>query len=230
MSNRVEKVIVIGATGLVGRCVLQQLEQLAECQQVTAVVRHYDPHLAELKKVKQLLSADLLQLSAEDVDGYSHAISCLGTTIAKAGSQMAFYQVDYKINAHFAALFKGSNTHYLLISAMGADPKSRFFYNRVKGELEHSVKNLNLFRASILRPSLLLGQRQEQRRLEQLGQKLYTQLAVLLPKQFRYKPVSATQVAAALVKAAQIQSEKFEIYDNLFIQQAHQLINEESSE
>ncbi len=220
MSNKLEKVIVIGATGLVGRCLLERLNQREECRQITAVVRHYDPQLAELKKVKQQLSSDFLQLNLEDVQGYSHAFSCLGTTLAKAGSQMVFYEIDYKINLHFAALLQGSHTHYLLISAMGADPKSRFFYNRVKGELEHSIEQLKLDKVSILRPSLLLGKRQEQRRLEDIGQRIYTKIAMILPKQFRYKPISAAQVAAALVQAAQKQSENFEIYDNLFIQQA----------
>lgn len=174
--------------------------------------------LNRLEKVQTLLLEDFLLLNDEDVSGYSHAFSCLGTTLKKAGSKQGFYAVDYTINAHFAELLQAKGTHYILVSALGAEAKSAVFYNRVKGELEQYIESLDLDKVSILRPSLLLGERNEQRRLEDLGQKLYLKISRFIPDHFTYKPVSATQVAHTMVEAAQSQIHKFQIYDNLQIQ------------
>ena len=101
---------------------------------------------------------------------------------------------------------------------MGANAQSKIFYNRVKGELESHIQSLNLQSISIVQPSLLLGERVEQRTLEDLSQKLYRKFSHLVPNTFKYKPVTAEQVAHTMVEAAQTQTEKFEIYDNLRIQ------------
>lgn len=218
MTKSIKSAIVIGATGLVGRELLNQLNRTESCQKITAVVRHEDSALKRLEKVQQFILDDFLLLNDEDVNGYSHAFSCLGTTLKKAGSKQKFNDIDYEINVHFADLFESTDTHYLLISAMGANIHSNFFYNRVKGELEKHIQSLNLQCVSILRPSLLLGERPEQRSLEDLTQKLYQKFSHLVPDSFKYKPVTAAQVAHTMVEAAQTQTEKFEIYDNLHIQ------------
>lgn len=218
MTKSIKSAIVIGATGLVGRELLQQLNQIQDCEKITAVVRHEDPKLKSLKKVQQFILEDFLLLNDEDVNGYSHAFSCLGTTLKKAGSKQNFYTIDYEINAHFADLFESTQTHYLLISALGANAQSRIFYNKVKGELEQHIQGLNLEYVSILRPSLLLGERPERRLLEDMTQKLYQKFSHWVPDTFKYKPVTAAQVAHTMVEAAQTQTEKFEIYDNLRIQ------------
>ncbi|MEG1707812.1 MAG: NAD(P)H-binding protein [Acinetobacter sp.] len=218
MTKSIKSVIVIGATGLVGRELLKQLNQLEVCEKITAVVRHEDAQLRTLEKVQQFRLDDFLLLNDEDVNGYSHAFSCLGTTLKKAGSKEKFYNIDYEINAHFADLFESTSTHYLLISAMGANADSKFFYNKVKGKLENHIQDLKLEYVSIVRPSLLLGDRSEQRTLEDMTQKLYQKLSHFVPNTFKYKPVTAAQVARTMLKAAQFQTDKFEIYDNLAIQ------------
>ena len=218
MTKSIKSAIVIGATGLVGRELLKQLNQIESCEKITAIVRHEDAELKSLKKVQQFILDDFLLLNDEDANGYSHAFSCLGTTLKKAGSKQNFYNVDYEMNAHFADLFETTNTHYLLISAMGANAQSKIFYNKVKGELENHIHSLNLKYVSILRPSLLLGERQEQRTLEDMTQKLYRKFSHLVPNTFKYKPVTAEQVAHTMVDAALTQTDKFEIYDNLRIQ------------
>ncbi|MFZ0331657.1 MAG: nucleoside-diphosphate sugar epimerase [Acinetobacter bohemicus] len=218
MTKSIKSAIVIGATGLVGRELLKQLNQIESCEKITAIVRHEDVELKSLKKVKQFILDDFLLLNDEDANGYSHAFSCLGTTLKKAGSKQNFYNVDYEMNAHFADLFETTDTHYLLISAMGANAQSKIFYNKVKGELENHIQSLNLKYVSILRPSLLLGERQEQRTLEDMTQKLYRKFSHLVPNTFKYKPVTAEQVAHTMVDAALTQTDKFEIYDNLRIQ------------
>lgn len=218
MTKSIKSVIVIGATGLVGRELLKQLNQLEVCEKITAVVRHEDAQLQTLEKVQQFILDDFLLLNDEDVNGYSHAFSCLGTTLKKAGSKEKFYNIDYEINAHFADLFESTSTHYLLISAMGANADSKFFYNKVKGKLENHIQDLKLEHVSIVRPCLLLGDRSEQRTLEDMTQKLYQKLSHFVPNTFKYKPVTAAQVARTMLKAAQFQADKFEIYDNLAIQ------------
>lgn len=218
MTKSIKSAIVIGATGLVGRELLKQLNQIESCEKITAIVRHEDAELKSLEKVQQFILDDFLLLNDEDANGYSHAFSCLGTTLKKAGSKQNFYNVDYEMNAHFADLFETTDTHYLLISVMGANAQSKIFYNKVKGELENHIQSLNLKYVSILRPSLLLGERQEQRTLEDMTQKLYRKFSHLVPNTFKYKPVTAEQVAHTMVDAARTQTDKFEIYDNLRIQ------------
>lgn len=220
MINPIQKAIVIGATGLVGRALIKQLNELASCEQITAVVRHYDVQLSQMEKVHQFVLEDFLMLNDEDIQGHTHAFSCLGSTLKKAGSKAQFYNIDYEINAHFADLLEEREIHYLLVSALGANPKSPIFYNRVKGELEQHIRELALYKTSILQPSLLLGERSEQRVLEGATQRLYQKMSHLVPDSFKYKPVTAEQVAHTMVVAAQSQTEKFEIYDNLRIQKA----------
>ncbi|WP_445115962.1 NAD-dependent epimerase/dehydratase family protein [Acinetobacter sp. WZC-1] len=218
MIHTIERAIVIGATGLVGQMLVRQLNQLGSCEKITAVVRHRNAALNQLNKVEQLQLDDFLLLNDQDVNGHSHAFSCLGSTIKKAGSKAAFYHIDFEMNAHFCNLLQGTQTQYLLVSAMGANAQSQFFYNRVKGELEQYVQQLDLYRASVFRPSLLLGERQEKRVLEGMTQKLYEKFSQLVPDTFKYKPVTAAQVAQGMLEAAQNQTEKFKIYDNLYIQ------------
>lgn len=218
MTNLIKSAVVIGATGLVGRELLKQLNQMESCEQIIAIVRQEDEQLKKLEKVEQLVMDDFLLINDQDVHGFSHAFSCLGSTIKKAGSKANFYSIDFEINVHFADLLSGTDTHYILVSAHGADAGSLFFYNQVKGELEQHLEKSSLATISILRPSLLLGERNESRTLEDVSQKLFRGLSHLVPDTFKYKPVTAVQVAHTMVEVAQAQAEKFKIYDNLQIQ------------
>ncbi|MEN8409514.1 nucleoside-diphosphate sugar epimerase [Acinetobacter bereziniae] len=220
MTNSIKNAIVIGATGLVGQCLIEQLNSLAECEKITVIVRRQIAEFNPYKKVEQFVLEDFLLLNDQDVGGYSHAFSCLGSTIKKAGSKEAFYNIDFEINAHFADLFETTETHLILVSAMGANVGSPIFYNRVKGELETYIQKLDLYRFSIIRPSLLLGERNEKRFFEDVSQKLYRRFSHWVPNSFKYKPVTAQQVAHTMVEAAQTQTQKIEIYDNLHIQNA----------
>ncbi|NHC04040.1 nucleoside-diphosphate sugar epimerase [Acinetobacter sp. 187] len=219
MTKTIKRAVVIGATGMVGRILIQQLNEIESCEQIIAIVRREDQQLKNLSKVKQWVMDDFLLLNDQDVAGFSHAFSCLGTTIKKAGSKANFYAIDFEINAHFADLFEGTETHYVLISAQGAEAGSLFFYNQVKGELEQHLIQSDLSCISILRPSLLIGERDEARPLEDLSQTVFKGLSHLLPKRFKFKPVTAEQVAHTMVEIAQTQTEKLRIYDNLEIQQ-----------
>ncbi|HEO1796575.1 nucleoside-diphosphate sugar epimerase [Acinetobacter baumannii] len=219
MTISTKKAIVVGATGLVGLALVEQLEQTPEFEAITVVVRKESQLLNTYKKVTQLVIDDFLLLNDEDVNGHTHAFSCLGTTLKIAGSKQGFYAVDYEINAHFADLIQDKPIHFLIVSALGANANSPIFYNKVKGELEDYIQSLGIEKLSIFRPSLLIGKRSDVRFIEDLGQSLFKLIENKWTKPFKYKPVTAEQLAHTMVVAALTQIEAFKRYDNLSIQQ-----------
>lgn len=219
MSQLIKKAVVIGATGLVGKSLVFALNALSTCEHILLIVRREHADFTNLEKVQQLVLPNLDEMTADQVQDFSHAFSCLGTTIKKAGSKTAFYKIDFELNAHFAKLIAEHGTHFVLVSAMGANRKSPFFYNRVKGELEDYLQTLAFEKLSIVRPSLLLGEREESRLLEDISQSIFRKISHLVPQTFAHKPVTAEKVAHTMVVVAQTQTVNFEIYDNLYIQQ-----------
>ena len=133
-----------------------------------------------------------------DLFRVDQVISALGTTIkAVGGSQTRFRAVDYDMPLAAAKLAVAQGAHhFLLVSSLGANPHSRVFYNRVKGELEDALRTLGFRSITIVRPSLLLGERQEFR----LGEEIGKRFAWIVPG--KYRPVHARDVAAVLVRAA----------------------------
>lgn len=133
----------------------------------------------------------------EELFAVDQVLCALGTTIRVAGSQQRFRQVDYEYPLAAARLgLEQGATHYLLVSALGANARSRVFYNRVKGQLEAAIAALPYRSVTVARPSLLLGPRAEYR----LGEQIAKRFAFLVPS--KYKPVDAHAVAATLVRAA----------------------------
>ena len=195
--------LIAGASGLIGAQLLPLLLASDRYTKVIAVGRRPLPQVHP-KLEQRVLDFDQLEdhamrLIADDV------YCCLGTTMRRAGSKQAFYQVDYLYVVTLAALTaRNFAAQLLLVSAMGADPDSRFYYNRVKGEMEEAVKQ-TLFRAiHIFRPSLLLGEREEKRVGERLGAVLLRVLhPVLVGPLRKYRAVSAATVAHAMLHAAQ---------------------------
>ena len=124
-------------------------------------------------------------------------VCALGTTIKQAGTRDAFRVVDYHYPLTAARLgVEQGATHFLLVSSLGADARSRVFYSRVKGELESAVLALPYRSVTIVRPSLLVGPRADYR----VGEQIAKRLAFLVPA--KYKPIDAHAVAAVLVRAA----------------------------
>ena len=214
-----KKAIVLGATGLVGQNLVKQLQQADDFSSITVVVRKKSDALNAYNKVTQLVLEDFLLLNDEDVSSHTHAFSCLGSTIKQAGSKRAFYAIDYEINAHFADLIQDKNIHLLLISALGANSNSPIFYNQVKGELEDYLKTLSIYKLSIFQPSLLIGKRSDERFFEDVAQTLFKLVEKTWTKPFKYKPVTAEQLAHSILVAAQTQTAAFKLFDNLAIQQ-----------
>lgn len=193
--------ILIGATGLVGKQVLVNLLDSPHYDKVIAITRRpIAPHPKLENRVLNfdLLAKELKQIKADD------AFCCLGTTLKQAGSKAAFHQVDYSYNLEFAhALRQNGCQHFLLISALGAFPRSLVFYSRVKGLLEKDITALNYPRLSIFRPSLLLGERSENRLAENLAARLMPLVEPFLRGPLRtIQPIQGSQVAAAMVAVA----------------------------
>ena len=193
-------IALFGATGLVGRECLTFMLDRPEFSRIVVLVRRpvrFDlapPH--QQKLAVHVVDFDRLASYASLV-AVDQILCALGTTIRKAGSQEAFRTVDFAYPAEIARLgFERGAHHFLLVSALGANARSSVFYNRVKGELEDAVLALPYRAHTIVRPSLLIGERKEVR----LGEKIGEKLAFLAPR--KYKPVPARDVARSLVNAA----------------------------
>tara|TARA_R110002153_G_scaffold124543_13_gene271071 strand:- start:19228 stop:19851 length:624 start_codon:yes stop_codon:yes gene_type:complete len=198
--------LVLGATGLVGKILVEQLCLDPRYQTVTCLLRK--PLSKEFFNVNvakvQPIVVDFENL--QDYQGYfgcDHIYVCLGTTIKKAGSKSAFRKVDFEYVHIAAQLAKAQRAiSFVWISAVGANAKSSNFYLRVKGELENTIINMaGLDNAAAVRPSLLLGEREEMRPAEKLAGMLSPFLSPLLRGGLRkYKPVQAADVAAQMIR------------------------------
>jgi len=197
-------VLLVGATGLVGRECLRLLLADNAFGHINVVTRRaLSPDVRSPKLETHVVDFD--HLNEYDALFKVDAILCtLGTTIRQAGSRTRFRTVDYEYPLTFAKLGRrhGCN-HFLVVSALGANPRSRVFYNRVKGELEDALRALNYPRLTIVRPSLLLGPRAELRLGEEVAKRVTRWLGPLVPRAF--KPVEARSVAAAMLRATREQ-------------------------
>lgn len=194
------KALLVGATGLVGGFVLARLLAHPEYSNVELWVRRELP-LRAPKLIQRVV--DFSNLPSQRVHA-DHVFCCLGTTIAKAGSEAAFREVDHDYPLALARLARsGGSRKFLMVSALGADRTSSVFYNRVKGEVENAITALELPAVWFFRPSLLLGPRQENRRGERIGAVIGKLVAPLLVGGLRkYRPIHVDTVAAAMVYAA----------------------------
>lgn len=209
-----KKALIAGASGLVGGALLDLLLQDDRYSEVHIIGRR-KLNVAHEKIREHLIDFHRLEEQEElfDVDD---VFCCLGTTIKKAGSQKKFKEVDYVFPFKMAELSQKKGVkHYVLISSMGADARSLVFYNKVKGQIEEGVKKLNIPSISIVRPSLLLGDRNEFRMGEKVAafiMKIATPL-MLGPAQ-KYRPIEAKTVAKAMLQLAQKQENGFEIHES----------------
>ena len=196
------KALIVGASGLVGRYCLQALLAEQRYSEVTALVRRslllehpkLKKRVVDFEHIKQVVP----EIEADDI------FCCLGSTIKKAGSRQAFRKTDVSLVVAIAELMRSQGAEqFVVISAMGADTQSRFFYNRIKGEMEAAVQLLEYPCLRIIRPSLLLGSRDEFRFAEKLGIYLAPVLKVLLRGAMeKYRPVEAETVARFMVSVA----------------------------
>lgn len=191
-------VLVAGATGLVGTSVVQLA--LADCRvgRVITWGRRPVPNVSGVEHWGPG-PTDLLQgLKPERVDA---VICCLGTTIrAVKGDKSAFVHVDKDLVLALGNWASGKSVRFCVVSAVGADPKSLFFYNRVKGEMEAELRTMDFAALHIFHPSILDGDRKEVRSGERIGLAVMRFIAPVLPASSRPMPIHT--LAKALITTA----------------------------
>jgi uncharacterized protein YbjT (DUF2867 family) len=194
--------LVLGATGLVGGHLVRQLVERPEYGRVVALVRR-PTGLTHPKLEERVVDFDHLA-PVKDAFWVDDLYCALGTTHRKAGSRAAFRRVDYNYPLAAACLGREAGVQrYLLVSSMGADPRSVFHYSRVKGELEAALTGLGLPSLQIFRPSLLLGHRQESRPGESVAALVMRLLdPVMVGPLARVRAVPAETVARAMIRVA----------------------------
>ena len=192
------KILILGSSGLVGSNVLDRALAHPSITQVIAPTRKPLPRSSKLTNpVSEQLELLLPEVLTWGVDA---VICALGTTKSKAGSNEAFRQVDYILPLAFARLAhqQGAET-FALVSAIGADANSSFFYPRTKGEVERDIKLVGFKSLTILRPSIIGGTREDSRFAEGVALGLARILAPILPKKFHVNP--AAKIAGVLVES-----------------------------
>lgn len=198
---KLRSALIVGATGLVGSHLVKLLCDNPNYISVTALVRNELPFEHRKLTVKQVNFDCLSEAEVQFVDD---VFCCLGTTKKKAGTREQFEKVDVEYPLRIAALAKNASvSHFIVISAMGASEKSFAYYNRVKGKLEQQLEALHFPRLSIVRPSLLIGKRDELRIGEKFGQVVMKVVNPLLMGPFKqYRSIKAEQVAVAMLAIA----------------------------
>jgi uncharacterized protein YbjT (DUF2867 family) len=192
--------IVIGATGLVGRALVDQLADADHIDKVITLTRRSAKHSSS-KVCNQVVEFDHLEDYASSFSA-DFLFSCLGTTLQQAGSITAQRKVDLDYQFKAAQLAASNDVHhYLLVSSSAANDQSNNPYLKMKGELEQRIKSLHFERVSIFQPSLLLGQREDFRLGEKLGSCALPVLRII-PWLRRFRPISGKQVAAKMVQVS----------------------------
>jgi len=202
---------LIGATGLIGSHLLRLLISDGGYDKIRVIVRRPIPVDSP--------NAEVIQIDFADPDAYRNAISgsnavfcAVGTTRKNVkGDKDAYRKVDYDIPVNAAKFCKETGVpKFLMVSSVGAESKSTAFYTSLKGEIEDAVREMNIQSVSVFRPSLLLGERNEFRVTEKIFQLIAPVFSFLMPSD--YKPVHASDVAKAMLFAAEKSAPGFNIY------------------
>lgn len=192
--DHMARALIVGATGLVGGELLRLLQA---DPQITAIVAPTRKPLPPHAKLTNSVGDDLFELLSNQQQPIDLVFCCLGTTRSAAGSAGAFRYVDYQLVIETALTGRRLGAqHCLVVSALGANPRSTFLYNRTKGEMEQALREQNWPRLTLVRPSMLLGERPSPRLLERLSAPLFK----LLPGKWRGVP--AKDVAQTLLDQA----------------------------
>jgi uncharacterized protein YbjT (DUF2867 family) len=206
--------LVAGGSGLVGGHLLRQLLEDPNYDRVTSLVRR-QLTLTHKKLVQRVVDFDRLA-EVGDFPRVHDVFCCLGTTIRQAGSQDAFRKVDLTYVLELGRMaVRHRASQFLLVTALGADPRSRVFYNRVKGEVEDAVRRLQFDGIHIFRPSLLLGARTQSRPAERVAVVLTPLVGwILMGSLARYRPIKAAVVARAMVRIAREAARGTHVYES----------------
>lgn len=191
--------VVAGASGLIGKELVQILINSDQYRLIYSLVRKNSGLVHEKIREKVINFEKIGQLKFDEP--IDDVFCTLGTTMKQAGSRDNFKKVDFEYVVALANLGKKVGaSKFLMISAMGANPKSLVFYNQVKGMTEDALKKIGFNQLVILRPSLLLGERSEMRIAERLSGFIMKALNLLIPD--NYKAIRAEKVADSMLKMA----------------------------
>ena len=169
--------LVIGSTGLIGKKLIFELAK--KDLEVIAIARRSISNLPENVSLLDINFDDFLENGS--LPSCDHIYICLGTTIKKAGSQSEFKKVDFDYCVSLAMKAREAGaTKISLVSSVGANPYTKNFYLKTKGEVEEEIKKIDFQVINIFRPSLLLGRREESRFLEKIGQNLSSFINIFL--------------------------------------------------
>lgn len=206
------RVLLAGATGLVGKHCLTKLLADDDIGRVTVLVRR-PPEQTHPKLTVHVVDFDHLGDHARAIAADA-VLCCLGTTHRAAGSPEAFAKVDHIYVAELARLAAAQGaSRFVLVSTVGADPSSPVFYNRVKGRAEAAVSELPFKAVHLLRPSLLLGERPKPRPAEDWSKQLAPFWSLFAWGPFgHYRPVPAENVAAKMVELAKSDQEGVHVH------------------
>lgn len=192
---------LIGSTGLTGSFLVRQLLADSAIEEVISISRK--PLQIANPKLTEVLVSDLTELPSSESRIRGELYFCsLGTTIKTAGSKENFEKVDHAAVVSFATIAKARDAKsFTLVSAMGANVSSIFFYNRVKGRTENDVKAVGLRSLIIFKPALLVGPRHEFRLAESIAAKTLVPLARVLPARTRKSLITEAETLAARMLA-----------------------------
>ncbi|WP_294312246.1 NAD(P)H-binding protein [uncultured Chryseobacterium sp.] len=197
------KALVIGATGATGKDLVNLLLQDQDFDEIKVFVRK--PIDIQNDKLKvHVVDFEKPEEWKNEIKG-DVAFSCLGTTLKAAGSKEAQRKVDFDYQYEFAKAAKENNVEdYILVSSYGADPKSKIFYSRMKGELEDAVKKLHFTKITIFKPGML-ERKDSDRPGEVLGSRIikFANRLGLLESQ---KPLPTNVLAKAMINSSKIKS------------------------
>ena len=193
--------IVIGATGLIGSILIKKLLNDNRYSSIKVFARR-STGMNHPKLHEHLVDFDEMDKWKSDITG-NELFSAMGTTIRKAKSTALQYEVDVTYQYEFAkAASENGVKNYFLISSTGANPKSKLFYLRIKGELDEKVKTLSFNKIRIFRPSLLLGERPEKRFGEIAAENILKIIVPIFPFLKNQRPIEGEKVAGAMIAAA----------------------------
>lgn len=189
---------VIGATGLVGKQLVQLLLNDDNFEKVRIFVRR-DIGIKHPKLEQQLVDFKDKNTWGKHLSG-DVLFSALGTTLKQAGSKEKEYEVDFTFNFNFANKAKKNKIkNYVLVSSVGANSNSKLFYTRMKGELDAAVGNIGFENLVILRPSSLTGDRREKRLMETISIPVANFITKYVFK--KYRPIADKIVAQAMLNS-----------------------------
>ena len=204
--------LVVGSTGLIGKKLIFELAK--KNSEVIAITRRSISNLPENVDLLDINFDDFLK--NESLPSCDHIYMCLGTTIKKAGSQSEFKKVDFDYCVSFARKAREAGaTKISLVSSVGANPYTKNFYLKTKGEVEEEIKKIDFQVINIFRPSLLLGPRDESRFLEKIGQNLSPFINLFLIGSFRkYRSIKSSKVAYCMANYEQSGGVRYLYFDD----------------